>query len=76
MGKKFNSTQTLINPSNIKTTIVLGQHIYVPSKISFDPHFLEIGPQFPSLIPNLANFVDNPKLGTKVKIGGELGMIL
>jgi hypothetical protein len=44
MGKKFNSTQTLINPSNIKTTIVLGQHIYVPSKISFDPHFLEIGP--------------------------------
>jgi hypothetical protein len=40
---------------------------HVPSKNSSGPYFLEIGPQFPNLVPNLANITDNPKLGTKVK---------
>jgi hypothetical protein len=41
---------------------------------------LEIGSKFPCLVFLLANFTDNPKLGTKVKtevqIGGELGLTL
>lgn len=53
---------------------------HVPSKSSSGPYFLEIGPQFPNLIPNLASITANPKLRTKVKTKvqtrGELGMIL
>jgi hypothetical protein len=74
MGKE--PTKPLKHKKNNKC--FLGTH--VASKNSFDAYFMEIGPQFPSLVPNLPYFMHNPQLGMKVKnevqIGGELGMIL